>query len=259
MFEAAEAYDRDIGHWSKQLAPLFVDFVGVDKGDRVLDVGCGTGSLVLTLARMTEAAQIVGVDPSKGFLEIARSRESDPRLTFELGDAQSMHYPDAAFDRCLSLLVMRHIPDALKATREMRRVTRRGGVLATAMWDNGGGHQLNQCLWDAAAGLDGLPNLPVESESYGSTQDLCALWSRAGLANIDVKELSFPCEFPSVDDFWVRRFINGQGLTAAYVKGLSEDQRARLYERLRLNVMGERSVGPFTLQAKAWAVKGIVP
>ena len=44
MFEAAEAYERDMGRWSGQLAPMFIDFIGVDNGDSVLDVGCGTGS-----------------------------------------------------------------------------------------------------------------------------------------------------------------------------------------------------------------------
>jgi ubiquinone/menaquinone biosynthesis C-methylase UbiE len=168
MFEAAEAYERDMGRWSKQLAPLFVEYVGVNKGDRVLDVGCGTGSLAWTIARTTAAAKIVGIDPSRGFLDYARSKYSDPRLIFESGDAQRLPFPDAAFDRCLGLLVMRHIPDASQAASEMRRVTRPGGVLGTAMWDSSGGHQLNQCLWDAAAALDRQGELPVENESYGS-------------------------------------------------------------------------------------------
>jgi len=160
MFEAAEAYERDMGRWSKRLAPLFVEFEGVEKGDRVLDVGCGTGSLAWEIARATSASKIVGVDRSDGFLEYARSHYSDPRLTFELGDAQTLAYPDAAFDRCVGLLVMRHIPNAMKATLEMRRVTRPRGVLGTDMWDNSGGHQLNQCLWDAAVASIGTGNCP---------------------------------------------------------------------------------------------------
>jgi ubiquinone/menaquinone biosynthesis C-methylase UbiE len=259
MFEAAEAYERDMGRWSNRLASLFVEFVGIDKGDHVLDVGCGTGSLAWTIARTTMAAKIVGIDPSAGFLDYARSHYFDSRLTFELGDAQRLPFPDALFDRCLSLLIMRHIPDASKATSEMRRITRCGGVLGTAMWDSSGGHQLNQCLWDAAAALDWQGKLPVEKESYGSPEELRALWAGAGLKDISVKELSFPCEFSSFDELWIRRFIEGQGITAAYVKGLSEDHRAVLRERLRDNLLGNRPDGPVTLSAKAWAIRGTVP
>jgi len=258
MFEAAEAYERDMGRWSKGLGPLFVEFIGVEKGDRVLDVGCGTGSLAGTIASTTSALKIIGVDPSDGFLDYARSHYSNPRLTFELGDAQKLAYPNAAFDRCLGLLVMRHIPDAIKATNEMRRVTRSGGVMGTAMWDNSGGHQLNQCLWDAAVALDRHGKLPVDKESYGSSEELRALWAGAGLRNITVKELSFPCEFPSFDELWMRRFSEGQGITAAYVKGLSEENRTALRERLRQNLCGESTDGPVTLRAKAWAVRGVV-
>jgi ubiquinone/menaquinone biosynthesis C-methylase UbiE len=74
MFEVAEAYEVMMGRWSRQLAPLFVEFVGVQDGEKVLDVGCGTGSLSATLAGVTAASKIVGIDPAKGFVDYARTQ-----------------------------------------------------------------------------------------------------------------------------------------------------------------------------------------
>lgn len=74
MYELAEAYEVEMGRWSRQLAPLFVEFVGVRNGAKVLDVGCGTGSLSATLARVTGASKIVGIDPSNGFIEYAEGK-----------------------------------------------------------------------------------------------------------------------------------------------------------------------------------------
>ena len=71
MFEVAEAYEERMGRWSRQLAPLFLDFVGVRDRKKVLDAGCGTGSLSATLAKVTGASEIVGIDPSKAFTEYA--------------------------------------------------------------------------------------------------------------------------------------------------------------------------------------------
>lgn len=133
MFEVAEGYEVTMGRWSRQLAPLFLEFVGVRDGERVLDVGCGTGALTSTLASMTRAAKIVRIDPLAAFIRAARSQIVDPRVTIELGDAQNLPYADASFDRCLSFLIANFIPDALKAAKEMRRVTKLGGVVATAM------------------------------------------------------------------------------------------------------------------------------
>ena len=260
MFTVAEAYERDMGRWSKLLAPLFVEFVGVGEGDRVLDVGCGTGSLTETVARITGASKVVGIDPSKGFIDYVRSHKSNPRVTFESGDAQSLPYPDASFDRCLALLILNFIPDAPKAAAEMRRVTRSGGVVGTAMWDNAGGNELNRCLWDAAIVLDPKVKGPDErGGSYGSPDALKTLWAGAGLTNIEVTGLTFPCEFSSFDEMWLRRHLEGQGPGGAYVMGLPEDRRETLRQRLRQNILGSRPDGPFTLKAKAWAVRGIVP
>jgi ubiquinone/menaquinone biosynthesis C-methylase UbiE len=103
MFEVAEAYEQMMGRFSRQLAPLFLQFAGVGNGDVVLDVGCGTGSLAATLASMTRAAKIVGIDPSAGFIQAARKQITDPRVTIELVDAQHLPYADASFDRCLAL------------------------------------------------------------------------------------------------------------------------------------------------------------
>ena len=106
--------------------------------------------------------------------------------------------------------------------------------------------------------LDPQRKFPPETESYGSPEELRSLWAGAGLTNIQVKEFSFPCEYSSFDEYWVRHLVEGQGITAAYVKGLSESHRTALHDQLRQNLFGDRRDGPFTLQAKTWAVRGRV-
>ena len=144
MFEVAEAYERQRRRSSKVLAPLFLEFAGVY--GEVLDVGCGAGALTFALGKNPAISKIVGVDPSGSFLTYARSKTDDSRISFQEGDAQKLPFTDGAFDCCLALLVMSFIADAPKAAREMRRVMRVGGIVATAMWDNSGGNELNQAL-----------------------------------------------------------------------------------------------------------------
>jgi len=259
MFDVAEAYEVRMGRWSRQLAPLFLEFVGVRDGENVLDVGCGTGSLSATLARVTAASKIVGIDPSKGFIDYARTQIADPRVIFEVGDAQNMPYPDASFDRCMALLAVDWIPDARKAAIEMRRVTKTVGVVATTMWDRSRANELDGCFWDAAETIDPTVKRPSERRrSYGSAEALSELWNGAGLTDIEVTDLTMSCQFSSFDDLW-QRYLTGEGATDAYMEGLSANRREVLKQRLRQDVLRGGADGPFTLQAKAWAVKGIVP
>jgi ubiquinone/menaquinone biosynthesis C-methylase UbiE len=259
MHEVAEAYEVEMGRWSRQLAPLFVEFVGVRDGERVVDVGCGTGSLSATLARVTRASKIVGIDPSKSFIEYARTQIVDPRVTFEVGDAQNLPYPDNSFDRALGLLVVNFIPDAPKAVNEMRRVTKSRGVIATTMWDGSRANELNQCMWEAAAAVDPTVKRPAERRrSYNSAETLSDLLKGVGLTDIEVTALTMPCQFPSFDELW-QRYLSGEGPSGAYVVGLTEDLREALREKLRQDVLSGGGDGQFTLQAKAWAVRGIVP
>ena len=257
MFELAEAYERQRARSSKMLAPLFVEFVGPH--GEVLDVGCGTGALTFAIAGKDSVSKITGVDPSEGFLTYARSKTIDPRIQFEIGDAQNLGFADASFDQCLALLVMRFVPDATKAVKEMRRVTRSGGLVATAMWDTTGGNELNDSLFDAALMID--PNAPQEKNTpgfYGTSEELKSLWMTAGLEKIEVKNIAFRCGFNSFNDFW-QPLTEGQGPNGAYLRSLADDHRRALRDQLRQNVCGDRTDEPFKLNAKAWAVRGIVP
>src|SRR5262245_34090433 len=211
MFEVAEAYEAMMGRWSRQLAPLFIEFAGVRGGDIVLDVGCGTGSLSVTLARVTSASKIVGIDPSNGFIEYARTQIADPRVAFEIGDAQNLPYPDASFDRCLTLLAVDYIPDAPKAAREMRRVTKTAGVVATTMWDRSHANEPDSCFWDDAEAIDPTTKRSAGRRgSYGSAAALPELWNGAGLKDIEVTGLTISCHVSSFDELW-QPYLTSQG------------------------------------------------
>ena len=70
---------------------------------RVLDVGCGTGSLAQVLADMTRRTVVVGIDPAQAFIEYSRSRFSDTRFSFDVGNAMDLPYPSGSFDQSLLL------------------------------------------------------------------------------------------------------------------------------------------------------------
>jgi SAM-dependent methyltransferase len=231
MFEVANAYEQRMGSWSKLLAPLFIEFVGVEGA--VLDVGCGTGSLTFTAAGNESVTKIVGLDASISFIEYARSRIADGRVSFEVGDAQSLPFPDASFDRCLSSLIVSFIPDAPRAVREMRRVTKSGGVVATCMWDNGGGMEGFQVIWNAAIALDpGADKFRAKHLPLGSPDELSSLWRGSGLRNVEVSDLMIPLRFSSFDDLW-RPSLEGQGPMGAYLAGLPADDREMMKTRLQ--------------------------
>ena len=154
MFQNAEAYERLMGRWSRRLAPQLIHFGGLHDGDRVLDVGCGTGNLSFALPEFANVSAIVGIDLAQGYVEFAKSRNKDPRITFQQGDACSLPFEDKSFDRAYSMLALHFIPDFVKAVSEMRRVVRLGGMVTATVWDEYGGLPHHRMLVDIAATLD---------------------------------------------------------------------------------------------------------
>jgi SAM-dependent methyltransferase len=254
----ADKYQAGMGGWSKTLAPLFIEFIGgIKEGDRVLDVGCGTGSLTFTIADTRKASAVVGIDPSVGYLEYARAHNTYSHVTFEIGDAQKLPYDNGFFDCCLSSLMIQFVSDAHAAAREMRRVTKKGGSVATCVWDNSGGMEFSERFWDAAVAAD--PGAKRSGDRrYGSANALSDLWTATGFVNVETTALVIPMEFTSFEDLW-RIQSNAQGPPKLYISSLSEDRRRVLKERLRTDILGNRPDGSITLRAKAWAVRGVVP
>lgn len=102
-------------------------------GHRVLDVGCGTGTMLVALLRRQPAARAAGIDPDPAALARAASKARRAGLDVRLdrGFADELPYPDASFDRVLSCFVYHHLDDADRgaALAEMRRVLAPGGSL----------------------------------------------------------------------------------------------------------------------------------
>jgi ubiquinone/menaquinone biosynthesis C-methylase UbiE len=259
MFAASAGYERFMGRWSRLLAPEFIAFAGVKNGDRVLDVGTGTGSAASAVEVRMPASQIVGVDPSPGFIAYAQKNAKSNRAHYEVGDAQGLKFRDGSFDNTLALLVMNFIPDHNKAVAEMRRVTRPGGLVSACVWDYNAGMQSLRFFWDEAVALD--PAIEPKDERHMKLShqgQLAGLWKNAGLVNVHEKPLTIDQAFASFDDYW-GPFTKGAGPGGAYVVSLPEGRRQQLEMRLRTRVLGDRRDGTFTLKAKAWCVRGEVP
>jgi ubiquinone/menaquinone biosynthesis C-methylase UbiE len=264
MFNARDAgnYEKLMGRWSRRLAPLFIEHAGIADGEEVLEVGCGTGSLTFTLPQIAALAGLTAIDHSPIYLAAAQARNNDARIRLEQGDGCALRFPDASFDRTLSMLVLPSVlPEPALMVAEMRRVTRPGGVVAAAFWDSPGGNPSQRMLWDTAAALD-----EAAAEARDRTMGrpiyapgaLARLWADAGLTDIDQRSLMIRMDFADFGDYWAP-YVSGEGALGAYVASLDDARRDHLERRLRSGYLTGRPDGERSFVAVALSCRGVVP
>src|SRR5262249_1621705 len=155
----------------------------------------------------------------KEFVDYAVSTNAfSDRVSFSLGDAQDLHFPDATFVACLSLLVFNFIPDAKKALQQMRRVTQPAGRITAAVWDYVELMRMLRAFWDAAVNADTQADtLDEKHMPLCRAGELSELWKHGGLENVDEAPLSITMKFDSFADYW-EPFLLGQGPAGAYLR-----------------------------------------
>ena len=253
---SADAYDRHVGRYGPALAAALIAFARVEPGMRALDVGCGPGALTTALAERLGVASVSAADPSEPFAEACRTRL--PGVEVVVASAEALPFADHAFDAALSQLVVNFMGDPAAGVREMARVTRPGGVVASCVWDYAGEMTLLRAFWDAAREVD-PERAAVADEGavmrWCAEGDLAELWRDAGLSDVRFGQLVVRAGYADFEDLW-SPLPTGVAPSGAFCKSLDDERRAALHDayRRRLGV-GE---GPFELTARAWAVAGSV-
>lgn len=251
---SATAYDGHVGRYGTELARGLIGLAGIIVGDRVLEVGAGTGLLTAELAATVgPSGSVTAVEPSEPFAQASRARV--PSADVRAGRGEELPFADRRFDGVLSQLVLNFLSEPQAGVREMCRVACDGAVVAASVWDYSGEMTLLRRFWDAAVATD--PGAAALDEGVimrnCDPASLHSLWSGAGLREVTVAELWPAVHYADFDELWAP-FTQGVAPSGAYTASLDPDRQDRLraeyFRRL------DSPASEFTVTARAWAVTG---
>lgn len=252
----AEAYELHVGRYGAELAKALIAVTGIRPPMRVLDVGCGPGALTVALAELLGGERVCAIDPSEPLVDTCRARA--PTAEVVVGVAEELPFADAEFDAVLAQLVLNHMSDVRRGMAEMRRVARRGGIVAASVWDFASGMTMLRTFWDAALSVD-----PAGADAAGARtpaafcepEQLRQLWEALRFGEVDVGALLVTANYDDFEDFW-GPFAAGVGGSGRYCTSLKDGTRRVLYEEVKRRLGDPK--GPFDLRARAWYVRGLV-
>ncbi|MDO8445733.1 MAG: methyltransferase domain-containing protein [Deltaproteobacteria bacterium] len=127
-------YETPLGILSDRLEKeLVFSLIDIKPGERVLDIGCGTGNYTVEVAK--RVADVIGIDSSEEMLGWARikAQKADIKASFKAADAMNLPFPDSSFDAVLSNGLLCFLKEPEKALMEMRRVLKPGGRLVVGV------------------------------------------------------------------------------------------------------------------------------
>jgi ubiquinone/menaquinone biosynthesis C-methylase UbiE len=253
-FDDGLSYERYMGDWSRRVGSVFLDWLAAPSGLKWIDVGCGNGAFTELLIERCAPTLVNGIDPSEAQLDFARKRPAARLAKFERGDAMALPFPGGAFDAAIMALVIFFVPDPAKGVAEMARVVRPGGMVAAYAWDIfGGGFTLEPIRIEMHA--MGLTVLNPPSPEASRIEVLRDLWTRAGLDEVETREITVQRTFPDFEDFWTTSLStpNMRSVIPAMAPNDIELLKARVRARLPADATGH-----ITYSARANAVKGRV-
>ena len=254
-FDDGAAYERQMGVWSRLAGDIFLNWLAARPGLRWIDVGCGTGAFSELLVERCAPAEVQGIDPSEAQLAFARTRPASRLAQFHQGDALVLPFPDDRFDAAVMALVIFFVPDPAKGVAEMVRVVGPGGIVAAYAWDLMGGGLPGEIIRDEMRAMGLTPPLPPSPDA-SRMEALRELWTGAGLAAIEAREITVVRSFTDFDEFWTISAMaaNIRSVIAAMSSGDAE----RLKAGVRARVLADAD-GRITFTGRANAVKGRVP
>jgi len=205
-FEAA-GWNARAGAYRDFWAPItgrageaLLNAVDVRAGDRVVDIGSGTGNLARQAA--DRGARPIGVDVAPSMTALAS--EIHPDLSFLVGPAEQLPFDDRQFDVALLGFVLLHVGRPLDVLREARRVLVDGGRFGLTLWDEGDANALHAAILGAVARVGAEPpaDLPTGPPGFYADADLAALLQEAGFAEVRVEHDAFTVEFRDAGEMW---------------------------------------------------------
>jgi ubiquinone/menaquinone biosynthesis C-methylase UbiE len=211
-------------------AEALVEAAHLVPGERVLDLGCGTGTVALMAARA--GAVTLAVDPAARLLEVARTQAMDERLDIEFlsGEAASLPLPDGAVDAVLSNFAVIFCPDPLTAAKEMVRVLAPDGRIIFTAWLPGGAvGQMNQAAGQMVRAALGAP-APPPPFAWHDTATLATLFATHDMTvRTERYELAFTAASPEAymkSSSTHPMAVAGMGVLQRFGQG--EEARARM-------------------------------
>lgn len=251
-----EAYEKYVGRWSRKTGQKFLSWLGAPSGLRWLDLGCGTGALTSQILLDCDPRAVVGIEPSEGFLALARAEVRDERAQFLQGSGDEIPVCDGAVDFAVSGLVLNFIPDKRRAMAELVRSVDVGGTVAAYVWDYAGHVQFMRYFWDAAIALDPSARDKDEGLRFPICRPaaLTELFSEAGLHSVSTAPIDIVTPFADFEDYW-SPFLSGIAPAPGYCASLEGAARERLKNRLAETLPTDPD-GMILLAARAWAVRG---
>jgi SAM-dependent methyltransferase len=217
--ERAGTYDALMARATAFAIEPLLDAAGVGRGTRVLDVGCGLGTL--SAAAAARGATVTGADLAEGMLAEARGRH--PQIEFVLADAEALPFPDDAFDVALGAFIVNHLPHPEQAAAELTRVARR---VALAMW--GPEDEVGILGLPARAARDLDANVPPGPDSLRFT-DAGELARLIGGTDTEIQPT---LHVDDLDELW-DGIRGGTVRTAARLAAATPRQREAVRARLR--------------------------
>ncbi len=163
----------------RSIRDMVVEIADVKPGDKVLDVGCGTGSLTLAAWRRAGTdGEVHGIDASPEMIQFAQDKTAKvgAPIDFQIGLVEHIPFPDDYFDVVLSSLMLHHLPDDLKrrAFAEIRRVLKPGGYLFAVDFEP----PKNRLA------LHVMPHLIVHNMMHVNVRDYVPMMESAGFSNV---------------------------------------------------------------------------